>query len=170
MTALLLLPALENTLEKLEVCPSIYVKEMRCVVPESSQDPMEALHKQLSLRFAEQTDFSKYKLHKPPHTSCLAWSYHIYSLMSVSQGLCVTKPSFHRVLWNKDRLKLLFLSYSDLTNPKPRFVCLQSYRSPQRPLSTNLCSSIAEFQPSTLFPAIHFRLPKLTSCFLCNFL
>lgn len=37
--------------------PCIYVKEIWCVVPESTQDPMEVLHKQL---------------YKPPHTSCLA--------------------------------------------------------------------------------------------------
>lgn len=62
---------------------------------------MEVLHKELSLRFTEQTDLSIYK---PPHTSCLSCSCHIYSLMSVIQGLCMTKLSFHHILWNKNRL------------------------------------------------------------------
>lgn len=68
--------------------------------------------------------------------------------MSVIQGLCATKSSFHCILWNRNR------SFSDLTNPKPKFVCLQSYASPQRTVSTNLCSSISEFKPSSLLLAM----------------
>ena len=52
-TALLLLPILKNTLEKLEMCAPFMSKKY-CIT-ENLLDPMEVLHKQLSLKLAEQT-------------------------------------------------------------------------------------------------------------------
>lgn len=81
---------------------STYVKEVWHTVTEHLLGPVKVLHKQLSLRFTEQPE-----LYKATHTSRPSCSYHIYSLMPMIRGLCMTELSFHHILCNKNRLRII---------------------------------------------------------------
>lgn len=126
MTALLLFLTLQNTLEKLKVCAPFMSKKYGMQLLSTYQTYGSA---------AQRAVPQAYRANRLKHIQA---STHLMPLLQLPHlfpdvcdpGIVHDKAVFSSHSLEQKQAQLLLLSYADLPNPKPRFVCLPSYRSP----------------------------------------